>query len=314
MLTATVLAASIFVTACAPAPPERGTEPDPSAAEVVDPSYGAHRPADVSDVLYRADGYRGCESGVTHEPCGGSQTLDIYRHDPAAAPRGTIVFVHGGGFSQGDKSDHGGIGFLMAQRERGWDLVMANYRLYRAGWAQWPTAVADVAAAVDWVRTSGPSMGADPQRVVVAGHSAGGTLAALVGVAWNSGDDAYQSVAHVDGWISVAGILDFNFGGADGLWAPRWGGSAPVLSRMSPVSFLDAGDPPGYVVHGDADRFVPAGHSSGFSSVAARRGASVRFDLVDRWAGGAPMPATMKAHSPGGGVNQTSLNRYLDGI
>lgn len=315
LLAVPLLAASLLVTACAPSPAIARSEPNPSPAEVTDAMYGVTDPPSARDVQYTGGAVLGCGPwAVSHDPCGGSQSLDVYPHDLAASPRGTIVFVHGGGFDRGDKADLKGIGYLMAQRQRGWDIVAVNYRLTRSGGAQWPTAVDDVAAAIAWIRLNGASVGVDAQRLVVAGHSAGGSIAALIGVAWNSNDVAYRSVSHVDGWISTSGILDFNFADGASVWAPHWSANRAARTRMSAVSFVDAADPPGYVIHGDSDRMVATGHSTRFVDTAMQRGASVRFDLVDRWADGTAMASTSRNHSPGSGVNLTALNSFLDRI
>jgi triacylglycerol lipase len=106
------------------------------------------------------------------------QRLDV--HAPGPASIGTesgapvLVFVHGGGFTGGDKHvpgtpmyDHVGAWAV----GNGWVGVTINYRL--APEFTWPSGAEDVAAAVQWVRGNIASYGGDPSRIVVAGHSAG---------------------------------------------------------------------------------------------------------------------------------------------
>jgi acetyl esterase/lipase len=90
----------------------------------------------------------------------------------AGAP--VLVFVHGGGFTGGDKHvagspmyDHVGAWAV----RNGWVGVTITYRL--APEHTWPSGAQDVAAAVQWVRDNVASYGGDPSRIVVAGHSAG---------------------------------------------------------------------------------------------------------------------------------------------
>jgi len=101
------------------------------------------------------------------------QRLDVHASgDEAGAP--VFLFVHGGGFTGGDKHVPGGpqydhIGAWAVRN--GWVGVTITYRL--APGHTWPSGAQDVAAAVQWVRDNIASYGGDPSRVVVAGHSAG---------------------------------------------------------------------------------------------------------------------------------------------
>jgi acetyl esterase/lipase len=90
----------------------------------------------------------------------------------AGAP--VLLFVHGGGFTGGDKHvpgspmyDHVGAWAV----RNGWVGVTITYRL--APEHTWPSGAQDVAAAAAWVRDNIASYGGDPARIVVAGHSAG---------------------------------------------------------------------------------------------------------------------------------------------
>ena len=106
------------------------------------------------------------------------QRLDVHTGDTepggeeAGAP--VLVFVHGGGFTGGDKHvpgspmyDHVGAWAV----RNGWVGVTITYRL--APGHTWPSGAQDVAAAAAWVRGNIASYGGDPSRIVVAGHSAG---------------------------------------------------------------------------------------------------------------------------------------------
>jgi acetyl esterase/lipase len=110
------------------------------------------------------------------------QRLDIHSaFRPGAAPGGTrpvpvLAFVHGGGFVGGDKHTPGSpyydhIGAWAVRR--GMVGVTITYRL--APQHQWPAGAQDVGQAVAWVTEHIRDYGGDPERVVVAGHSAGAT-------------------------------------------------------------------------------------------------------------------------------------------
>jgi triacylglycerol lipase len=100
--------------------------------------------------------------------------LDVHTSGDGSAPRPVLLFVHGGGFVGGDKHLPGSplydnIGAWAVRN--GWVGVTMTYRL--APGHTWPAGAQDVAAAVGWVRSSIAAYGGDPDRIVVAGHSAG---------------------------------------------------------------------------------------------------------------------------------------------
>jgi acetyl esterase/lipase len=122
----------------------------------------------------------GCPEGPD-TPCGGSQTLDIYRSDQPG-PNPVVIYFHGGGFVTGDKIDSISAN-LQELLDGGWDIVSANYRLTGSdGSNPFPVAVSDAKRAVRWVRANADAQDWDPANVAVMGHSAGGNLAGMVAV------------------------------------------------------------------------------------------------------------------------------------
>lgn len=101
------------------------------------------------------------------------QKLDIDR--PAEGSNLPLaVYVHGGGFVRGDKSDYSNVVSYFAQH--GIVGVNMNYRL--APKATWPAASQDVGAVIAFLHKNGAQYGGDPNRIVVIGHSAGANLVA----------------------------------------------------------------------------------------------------------------------------------------
>jgi acetyl esterase/lipase len=271
--------------------------------------------ASVVDVAYGTD--LGCGRGANHEPCGGSQTLDV--HPATDGPRrGTIVFVHGGGFVGGDKSKLESLGPFVHQTRRGWDVVTVNYRLANRwlGWNLYPTPLLDVEAALDWIRTHGSDeLGLRTDRIVVGGESAGGGLAALIGTTWNSPRPEHAGIDRVDGYFAVAGVLDLDTD-TSRFWSSHWIPDLAWLPVVSAVTYLDAADPPAWLVHGDLDTIVTARSSQNFRAAAEAGGFGhlVDYDLVDRTDDGTPIDPGLRFHSPGGGANLTALNAWLDRV
>jgi triacylglycerol lipase len=101
------------------------------------------------------------------------QKIDIYT--PAKARNLPIaVFVHGGGFVNGDKKDYANVPTYLSQH--GTVAVNVNYRL--APKVVWPAEAEDVAAVVAFLKKNAKQYGGDPKRIVLIGHSAGANLVA----------------------------------------------------------------------------------------------------------------------------------------
>lgn len=318
--------------------------PDPGTAQLVSLDWGSGIQPNVRDVPYGTE--LGCPAG-SDEICGGSQELDIYRAR-AGGNKGTLVFFHGGGFLFGDKYPLTIGGNLRRQLRRGYSIVSVNYRMPAAardevgqpivvpspstGWlfAQnaggngFPDAMADVAAALQWVYDTGPSHGLSTETVVVAGHSAGGTMAALAGTADDSSDPVFAGMPPVDGWVAVSPMVDWDLFADGERWGEVWMGAEFAqyreVSRLA--NHLDRDDPPGYIVHGVYDGIVPASSVQVFQDqlrqadeVAYFR---VNFDMVDRLADGRAMQGSTigqpdpRGHNPVGGMNADWFDRWLN--
>ncbi len=137
----------------------------------------------LSDSCRKAIGERGASAA----PAPGTREI-AYGADPKrrldllvpanAKSAPLLLFVHGGGWSIGDKRTGAGAKapHFTAQ---GWAFASANYRLVPQAAVE--DQAADVAAAIAWARNNAAAHGLDPDRIVLMGHSAGAHLAALVG-------------------------------------------------------------------------------------------------------------------------------------
>jgi triacylglycerol lipase len=131
--------------------------------------------------------------------------LDVHTSgEEAGAP--VFVFVHGGGFIGGDKHVPGNpqYDYLGAWAVRnGWVGVTITYRL--APEHTWPSGAQDVAAAVAWVRDNIANYGGDPDRIVVAGNSAGAVHVASYVTGQGGGSlDGVRGAAMLSGFYQVA--------------------------------------------------------------------------------------------------------------
>jgi len=198
------------------------------------------------------------------------QRLDLYvPKTNSTVP--LILFVHGGGYSRGDKADQDPSPFLAD----GYAFASLNYRL--SGDATFPAQIQDCKAAVRWLRANAAGFKLDPGRFGAWGTSAGGHLVALLGT---SGDTTIFDVGeNLEFSSRVQAIADW-FGPTDLLQmdAHRFpdsmshNGPGSPESRLiggaiqsnkekvataNPISYITANDPPFLIAHGDQDRLVP---------------------------------------------------------
>jgi arylformamidase len=110
----------------------------------------------------------------------GRTSLDLYLPpSPRCAP--VFVFVHGGAYCCGDKSNDI-VGPASWLTRNGFIVASVNYRLTQGrGAVTFPDFENDVADAVGWLRTHIGEWGGDGSRIVLAGHSTGGEMVALIG-------------------------------------------------------------------------------------------------------------------------------------
>ena len=207
-----------------------------------------------------------------------SQRLDLYFSTANLRPAPLAIFVHGGGFFEGDKA---GIGaptlppfFVLTELlSRGYVVASLNYRL--SGVAAFPAAVEDCKAAVRYLRANAARFAYFPGRVVVFGASAGGNLASMLGVTVpadgleGSGGDARVS-SRVQAVANLYGLSDFKLGlsgGAEEQVQPYLGTTSAereaVKDRASPVTYVTSDDAPFLHIHGDRDQVAPLIHSEG---------------------------------------------------
>lgn len=138
---------------------------------------------------------------------GPNETLDIF---PASKPNAPVVFfIHGGYWRSLDKSDHSFVAPPL--HDMGVCVVVVNYALC-PGSAELPVSIPDIAyqmvKAMAWTWHHIAQYGGDPQNVIVAGHSAGGHLAAmLLTCDWQS-VDASMPAHWIQKALSVSGLYD----------------------------------------------------------------------------------------------------------
>lgn len=214
------------------------------------------------------DGYRIVPNVTYLTASNWEAKLDLYVARSPDEPRPTILFIHGGGWVNGVKE--GSVTSLLPYLAMGLNVVNVEYRLARI--AQAPAAVEDCRCALRWVIRNAKTYGIDVDRLVVAGQSAGGHLALMTGMLPEAAGLDRQcpgpedlKVAAILNWYGITDVNDLLEGPNIKPYAVAWLGSAldreQTATRVSPLTYVRAGLPPVFTIHGDADPTVPYAHA-----------------------------------------------------
>jgi acetyl esterase/lipase len=202
--------------------------------------------------------------------------------------------VHGGAWRAGDRKDMP----LTALTTKGYCVASIDYRLTTK--APFPANIHDIKAAIRFLRAHAEEYAIDPNRIALAGSSAGGHLALLA--ALTTGNEALEGTVGKNDKISsqVQAVVSF-YGASDlttilsqstphglSVRVPAlellYGGPAetkPELARLaSPVFHLDLKDPPILLFHGDQDNQMPHAQSVGLHAACQAAGIACEFHSV----------------------------------
>jgi acetyl esterase/lipase len=194
--------------------------------------------------------------------------LDVYARSDATTPQPTMIWIHGGGWTGGNKE--GATFSLLPYMEMGWNVVNVEYRLAKISLA--PAAVEDCLCALRWVIRNAKQYGFDTNKIVMSGGSAGGHLAlttamipASAGLDRECPGTEELKVAAVVDWYGITDVADLLDGANMKTYAVQWMGSMPnrveIARRVSPLTYVRAGVPPIISIQGDQDPVVPYSHS-----------------------------------------------------
>jgi acetyl esterase/lipase len=216
-------------------------------------------------------------------------TLDVFLPPTTdgAGLHPAVVFFHGNGAAPAEFWS-----FARAFAAQGYVAVSADYRdCLEFVCTTFPGPVADAKAAVRWLRAHAGEYGVDPSRVIAAGHSFGGHLAALVALTpgmWEDGDNLDQSSA-VQAVLLSASTLDGTAPGS-ALGSPTLvtrylGGTLDqvpdVYAAASAFSYASAAAPPVLLLHGTADQLVPYAQSVRFQAALLAVGGTAELFTAD---------------------------------
>ncbi len=256
---------AVSANASAPKPRDFVTLDKPGSADVY-PAQITRWPGGVTslaDVTYSViPGYR-------------PMMIDIYQPPKRGGPKPLILYIHGGGWVGGTPRNSGAHGNFPAALAKlaseGFVVASLEYRL--ADEARFPAQLQDARAALRYLKSNAERYGIDPSRSGVWGGSAGGHLSALIALSCGdasldppktaapAGSECVQAAVIWYGVFDFAALAASRPGGGDGAASRLLGCegacSADKFAVASPVSYIDAKDPPMLLIHGIDDHTVP---------------------------------------------------------
>jgi acetyl esterase/lipase len=240
-------------------------DPAPTKADLTTPWRQVLRPWETKhpDVrLTRDVEYAGPIKGAKKR----RNLLDVYEPRENGSRRPVLLQIHGGGWVIGDKEQQG-LPLMNHLAARGWVCVAPNYPLSPK--STWPDHIVACKQALAWIKENIEDYGGDPNFVVVTGESAGGHLAAMVGLTPN--DPEYQpGFEDVDtsvracvpfyGAYDLANVLEtkagereYKFFLAKSVFKSR---DREIARRASPLTRVHADAPPFFLLHGTHDSLI----------------------------------------------------------
>lgn len=162
------------------------------------------------------------------------QKLDLYFPDAGSERCPVFIFLHGGGFREGDKEDYGYVAVPFSAY--GVITVVANYRL--APQHTYPAQVEDVQEILSWIHHNIERLGGDSENIYIGGHSAGAILSATVSMdsSWTRKRKLPANL--VKGCVPISGRYDLR----DSPSTEVYVSDPSLLVEASPV--LNVVDPP----------------------------------------------------------------------
>jgi acetyl esterase/lipase len=211
--------------------------------------------------------------------------LDLYLPKRTSAPSPVIVYFHGGGWAVGTRRRFGRAfkswspSALARLAAAGFAVITVDYRL--SGEATFPAQIDDAKAAVRWLRANAEELHVDVDRIVAWGESAGGQLAALLGVTGHR--DTADDVCAVISWYAPMDLR--NGSDPDSAESKMLGGTAigrpGLAAAASPITHVHPAAPPFHIQHGDADELVSIGQSERMVEALRDAGVPVVFKTIE---------------------------------
>ncbi|MCM8534248.1 MAG: alpha/beta hydrolase [Lentisphaeraceae bacterium] len=219
--------------------------------------------------------------------------LDLYLPEKSDVKAPLLMWIHGGGWVGGNKKNCS----LSWLSKHGFAVASISYRLSHED--IFPAQIHDCKGALRWLRANAAKYNIDTSKVAVAGSSAGGQLAALMGT--SAGDEFVEGDVggNTEQTTRVSAVIDF-YGATDFILRSKTqphrankegsvvykllGGGADkkveLAKKASAVFYLTKDDPPFLIIHGDKDKTVLIDQSERIHDAYQKAGLDSTFIVI----------------------------------
>jgi len=241
-----------------------------------------------------------------------SLQLDIYKLKNLTEPAPVMIFIHGGAWRTGKRSDY--LPYLIDYAKKGFVTATVSYRLVKQ--AAFPAAVQDINCAVKWIKSHAGEYGINPEKVVLIGGSAGAHLAMMIGYGGN--EDLFHQDCTLENDNKVNIVIDL-YGPAD-LTTPyaistyqtqdflntSYEEDPDIYKMASPKTFITSDDPPTLIFQGTIDSLVPVSQSDSLDVWLEKAGIPHEYHRLKGW------PHTMDLSVKVNEYCQFYIDRFLE--
>ncbi len=221
---------------------------------------------------------------------GKSLQIDMYKPRKLAKPAPLLVFIHGGGWKGGKRSDY--LGYLVDYAQKGYITATVSYRLKND--SIYPACVEDIKDAMHFIFSNGETYGYDTSRIAVIGGSAGGHLSLLAAYGWENQRKQTDSAAiakrhKVAAVVDIYGPVDMtteyarNQALVTGFIGHPWSEKPELYREASPASLLRYDLPPTLIFQGTSDNLVPQSQSDTLKVRLDRLGVPNEYYKLPLW-------------------------------
>jgi len=214
--------------------------------------------------------------------------LDIYKRKDLNETTPVLIFVHGGAWTKGKRSDY--LPYLLDYAKKGYVTVTISYRLSQV--ALFPAAVLDVKCALRWVRAHAEDYLINPDKMAVIGGSAGGHLAMMAAYSDENefSEDCSDSISSkVQAVVNLYGPTDLTteyarqHESAIKFLGTTYENDAQIFVTASPKTYISPDDPPTLIFHGTIDSLVPVSQSDSLQSWLDKNGVYNEYHRLKGW-------------------------------
>ncbi|GEM_PF-4890 len=239
--------------------------------------------------------------------------LNLYSPQNLENPAPGLIFIHGGGWTSGDRNDY--KYYTVRFAKRGYVVATISYRFAQE--AGFPGCVEDTKCAVRWMRANAAELKVDPDKIAVIGGSAGGYLALMAGYTADRPELEGQG-----GWpgvsSKVAAVVDL-YGPVDltvdyarehptitGFLKKSYTGNPELYTLASPIAHVTPNSPPTLIFQGSIDHLVPVKQSDALALKLIENGVPYWYDCLYG------MPHTMDIIIPVNERCQYIMNAFFE--